>query len=64
MLNKMRKGDKAPKGKRVATLEIKGVANMNWRDRSELRAWLLAQAELLTNHGHEYHPKFKGEYLA
>lgn len=64
MLNKTHKGDKAPKGKRVATLEINGASKMRPRDRVELAFWLKAQAHLLLAQGHGYHDKFKGEYLA
>lgn len=64
MLNKMRKGDKAPKGRRVATLLINGAAKMHGSDRAHLAKWLRAQAALLTKEGSDYHPKFKGEYLA
>ncbi len=63
MLNKMHKGDKAPKGKRVATVQIDGAGDMPLDARKVLANWLRAQADLLVKKGGDYGPKFKGEFL-
>ncbi len=63
MLNKMHKGDKAPKGKAVASVEIKGAGDMLVAERVVLANWLRAQAALLLTDGCDYDRKFKGEFL-
>lgn len=63
MLNKMRQGDKAPKGKPVATVQINGAGDMLPEERDNLAKWLRSQATMLTKQGDEYAPRFTGRYL-